>query len=360
MKLPPRPQRSVVDLEKRLELSRGKWIRPLVRYCALLSDFANKINCPVGKALQAYQNFTSCIISSLENDEETAFNLIAHEFLPGLFIHPRALQSQPFLNFHDMCGWIKGAMLANPQSRSVDQQQFLAVCHVQQQYPELTLLRKVRLVLSNIRCWKNETYAMANLLRDPDQLYLFRERHCLTIAEIPPEQDCPICTEAYDAHDLRTPCKGRCKHVFCKDCAIKWLEQSKSNFRCPLCRACLVCGNDDCSFHVLNDVDLVPAVPLAYILDDVLSPSVDILHGFELWRYHHLRETTRKSRARVALLNRLLCQHGFHSDDPVVQGYLKEKRDELKLLHSIIKKQESLAVTDREYQELPLTAARTW
>uniref|UniRef100_A0A0G4FJS4 RING-type domain-containing protein n=1 Tax=Chromera velia CCMP2878 TaxID=1169474 RepID=A0A0G4FJS4_9ALVE len=51
------------------------------------------------------------------------------------------------------------------------------------------------------------------------------------------EDSCPICLQDFRSNSivLRMPCEGR--HVFCKDCVVRWLNNSRL---CPVCRADIV------------------------------------------------------------------------------------------------------------------------
>ena len=56
-----------------------------------------------------------------------------------------------------------------------------------------------------------------------------------------PEQECPICMEAYGPERPRcAPADGsatRCQHGFCEPCGFEILRHPPREWRCPVCRA---------------------------------------------------------------------------------------------------------------------------
>ena len=95
-------------------------------------------------------------------------------------------------------------------------------------------------------------------------------------------------------------------------------------YTCMMCRACVVCGMNDCPHH---DVHQNPAPPhsLARILDLVLSSKPgEVLHGLKPKRYWVLRESTRRNRAMLAWIEEMLEVNGLRPQHPIRVQWIKD------------------------------------
>jgi hypothetical protein len=171
--------------------------------------------------------------------------------------------------------------------------------------------------------WKERVLLPENLPIDQDNNYIFQHKHGLTDVPIRPDaeaedvDDCSVCTLPLTPLSLAK--SAPCTHILCKKCFLKWVAQSRKTCTCPLCRACLICGNAEypCKWHRLNR-ELARPVPLPKILDASLPDKVgEVLHGIQPEKYFVLRENTRADRARLEILSYWRSEAILQGDDAV-------------------------------------------
>ena len=215
------------EMKKLLEISRQNWIQNLSRHSPSFQHYVPVPNNPAAQAWKQYQIFTRAVIKHLEDDDdyETASNLLIHGFLERIYLHtPRDFNAK----------WVTSAYLENPRSNSPEQIQFLAIVNIVSQRPKSPLLEKVRYVDQVVREWKEDAYALENVLVDPNPNWLFSRGHSLVafLPESPEVQtlieqkaECPICTDPFEADmaNRKNPLQGPCKHYHCQDCFDHWL-----------------------------------------------------------------------------------------------------------------------------------------
>jgi hypothetical protein len=222
--------------------------------------------------------------------------------------------------------WIQNATLKHPLQRTAKQYQWLSVLDMITDIgTDGAVERIVPGAMAALEEWKERVLLPDNLPIDQDENYIFKHKHGLTNvpissnADIKKLDDCPVCT--LPLTPLSFAKAAPCTHVLCKKCFLKWIAQSKETCTCPLCRACLICGNAEypCKWHRLNR-ELAPPVPLPTILDACLPEKVgEVLHGIQPEKYFVLREATRQDRARLEILSYWLGEAILQGDDAARQ-----------------------------------------
>jgi hypothetical protein len=186
-----------------------------------------------------------------------------------------------------------------------------------------TVERIVPGAMAAVEEWKERVLLPENLPIDQDNNYIFQHKHGLTDVPIRPDaeaedvDDCSVCTLPLTPLSLAK--SAPCTHILCKKCFLKWIAQSRETCTCPLCRACLICGNVEypCKLHRLNR-ELARPVPLPKILDASLPDKVgEVLHGIQPEKYFVLRENTRADRARLEILSYWRSEAILQGDDAV-------------------------------------------
>ncbi|KAF2877048.1 hypothetical protein BDV95DRAFT_663869 [Massariosphaeria phaeospora] len=237
--------------------------------------------------------------------------------------------------------------------RRASQLLFRAV--VDDEFPEdvQTPVAKLRYACKTVIAEKSdEQYELGNLLKDPDDLWLFRDGNGLEPLDDLPTDDpefptnCSVCIEPYapvdqwPTHGPSTPVKTPCGHYFCSKCLKAWLEECIDEYTCPVCRACLVCGDNGCRFHVIRR-DNAPPTPLPHVLNVVLGPSKGLqpLHGIQVSVYWNLRERTRHLRADLAGIESELSRANVDFEDPVYKQLVVYFRDIWSTLRRDVKKE---------------------
>ncbi|KAL1612672.1 hypothetical protein SLS60_000901 [Paraconiothyrium brasiliense] len=215
------------DMADLVEISRSNWWENLRGHFPYVTEAHANPTGPVAVAWDVYTRFTAEVIDVIENDGETASNLVIHGFLDSVYnptLPPRYFPKE----------WITDAYLKHPHDNSPQQIQFVAIVNVQSQHPEYSMLEKVRYVDSVLREWKKDAYALETVLSDPDANWLFNEAHSIRrllfdhahnlVAQ---NTECPICADPFEADPLSTkfPYKGPCNHIICHGCFGNWLTQ---------------------------------------------------------------------------------------------------------------------------------------
>lgn len=315
------------------------------------------------QAWKAYQSFAEDVIEHLENDRMT---VVLHDFLDNVYQNTSRRFSE---------SWVRSTYLKHYLCNDPVQIQFIAIVRTQSQHRDMPLLEKVEYINEAVRDWKERAFALENVFKDPDANWLFRSGHALKFASeaeaedlVRREAECPICADRFEAEERnrKNPLRGPCRHYHCQECFNHWLDQTchgqwqanpKRSFRCPQCRACLCCGQNDCDFHVLDHEERAPPVSLTSLMNRFLGPAPVVgdgadgsaapaehsLRGFSAEQFHALREVTRKRRAELAWLNVILSENGLE-DGNLREYYEGERQAKFELIEGII----------REFEEEPM------
>lgn len=62
--------------------------------------------------------------------------------------------------------------------------------------------------------------------------------------------ECAICMELVDTSDRKTSKTLKCSHTFHKECILEWLDVSRGNRTCPLCRQSLTSREQDIAWAI--------------------------------------------------------------------------------------------------------------
>ncbi|KAF3002605.1 hypothetical protein E8E13_008632 [Curvularia kusanoi] len=212
--------------------------------------------------------------------------------------------------------WIKDTTMKHPQRRTECQQMWLWIVEMQGLKNVTNVCHVVDEAIGRIQYWEQNTYSTHNLRQDPDHHAWFFFTYNNAIMEVMPGtpglgKSCLICTEDFNAHHNR-PNKNPCGHFQCSNCSDQPLEHDATKFTCPFCRACLVCGRNACTDHIVAEQDHESAniVPLPEVLSiphfmcELGCAAKDCkptgrLFGLSPKRYWLLREETRATRCAM-------------------------------------------------------------
>jgi hypothetical protein len=292
----------------------------VLKHYKSFNHYLSDLSDPYGKSISTFQVFTNSIIDGIERKDPKVLSLIDNGTLRNIYT------GFPTFSPEILKLWIKDAMLKHPFRRSPKQYHFLAIAQVQNR-GDLKTPRDIAIGAHiELDDWKARVCAPANLLADSNALYFFRNKN--GIKDIDPAQDlanfsreCLICANLFDK-DTHLTQRAQCGHVACRKCFGKWLAACKETYLCSLCRACVVCGVNDCPH---NDVHQDRAKPqrLEKILDQLRPLEAgEVLHRIRPERYWMLRESTRRDRAMLAWIEEMLG--GLGRWDPVRVRFAKD------------------------------------
>ncbi|KAF1851514.1 uncharacterized protein K460DRAFT_362259 [Cucurbitaria berberidis CBS 394.84] len=194
--------------------------------------------------------------------------------------------------------------------------QWLEIVELQEDSDYPSLFEKIDMAVGTIEAWEDGAYLFENLKKDPDALHFFIRHNGLSdvdASEIQSGEGCLICTNTFD-DTSHPPQQAPCGHVLCRPCFVKWLHKSTSAYTCPLCRACVICGRNDCPHHPITR-DKAPPLPLQGFLKNTLYRANVPSYGLTPAQYWKLREDTRQDRAMLAWI--LAVKGGVDQHDPV-------------------------------------------
>jgi hypothetical protein len=275
---------------------------------------------PYSKAVSSYQAFIKSIIDGLERKDPEVISPV-NERLFEYFFHGTFLLPSP----KHFQYWLKDAMLKHPLRRCPCQQVTLALVRTQDCGEYRTVKSKVLAAVNDYIEWKEFAYDPEALVKDLSSTYFLRNKNGNKEVSIADSSDaqandaCLICTDDFD-DKLHLAQRARCGHIICRDCFDNWHLKCEGKFTCPLCRACVVCGANDCKHHDIL-ADVVPPIPLPDVLDKlVLSARGQVLHGLEPNPYLCLREASRSDRVLLAFIEDLLES----KSDPVLVQLQKD------------------------------------
>ncbi|KAF1995686.1 hypothetical protein P154DRAFT_623773 [Amniculicola lignicola CBS 123094] len=266
-------------------------------------------DCPFGQIIAAVKEFTSELATHLQSDRNS---IITQKEITLLY------HSLPnFKDFGKLHRWVRNVANKHPQRRSQPEHYFLLMSKVQTGNGPLSmsLSEKVKKTMELGNAWYKETHKLENLLLDPDPLHIFSTGlHPIAAADAvkpAPEDTCGVCMESFEApekwakNEVNRPQLTKCNHIFCRQCLNHWRREiSSGNFTCPLCRACLVCGRDECKYHCIN-IDRHAPRPLVAFVRDVYPDfqEKDLVKVFTEKGWVELRERTRETRVTYARID---------------------------------------------------------
>ena len=335
----PRPLhiRKMVSIETILfDLRHHKsFITPL----ANLSD-------PYIQSMQTFQTFTTSLIQSLEAKNPAVVELAQNDTLQDLYSDFPSFYEQD--TFRE---WVKDGTLKHPQRQTEAQCRYLRIVELQaREEPGMGVGEIVKSAITAGQEWRETAYTPANLVQDRDALQFFTcALSGLEKASLPssPSSTCPICTSPFDS-TTHIPKQLPCTHNFCTPCLTTWLQKSSQAYTCPLCRSCIPCGRNPCTYHPIPQESSLP-MPLPEIMDVVLVDRIggmDVrgaqLHGMAPDRYWVLREETRRDRvglraAREVLGSGVLVGEGNEGVRRFMEGVEREAAERIRgdVLHAV-------------------------
>lgn len=283
------------------------WIHEL-ETCFSFSQLSDSSD-PFIQAMATFQSFTNDIASALRNDISLGTKTI------DLIALPKIYDDLPlFLNWKPFRDWVKDATLKHRHRRTSKQYQWLRIVDMQER-KSIDLAARVRAASELPAIWELDAYATNNLLVDPHPMGFFHGNHGIKDAEGDKGQfgeSCLICTNDFDA-GCHLAQRAPCGHHQCRKCFQEGLKHAAATYVCAFCRACLVCGRNNCQHHVVLDYDEVPPRPLQnilrdghYLCGDYCVAAIEPLCGLTPKEYWALREGSRRLRSRMTRVSWLL------------------------------------------------------
>lgn len=279
---------------------------------------------PYNKAILAFQDFTNSVIDGLERKDPEIVNLIPDGYLTA--IYSRVLNT----NYHMpdyMCKWVKEAMLKLPLRHKEHPFYFLAIIRAQSNSELKPVKSRLLAAHTEFEEWMPCVFDPENLVKDPSGLWFLRNQNGIKDVDssaVASEDTCLICTEKFD-EDSHVAKQAPCGHIICGGCFDKWLLEYGGTYRCPIYRACVVCGANDCKHHDVPRESVAP-FPLSEFLKIALPEAVGrSLHGLEPRIYFRLREETRQDRVLAAWIA-LLIKH-TPENDPIFERFVEDGRE---------------------------------
>jgi hypothetical protein len=276
---------------------------------------------PYNKAVSSYRAFIKSVIDSLERNDPEVVSLLSEGFLEYFFD-----ESDPLPDARHLQYLLKDAMLKHPLRRCPGQQVTLALIRAQDCADYLTVKAKVLAAINEYLEWKGFVYDPESLIKDPSSTYFFRNKNGnkdVGSSDTKGVESCLICTDDFDDELHLAQC-APCGHIICRACFGNWLLECDGKFTCPLCRACVVCGANDCEHHDIRQ-EVVPPIPLPDVLDNLMSEARgQVLHGIVPIAYLELREASRGDRVLLAFIQELM-----ETERGPVLTRLRKDRDEV-------------------------------
>ena len=261
--------------------------------------------------MQTFQTFTTSLIHALEANQSAVIELAQKNTLQDLHADfPSFYEQETFRE------WVKDGTLKHPQRQTEAQYRYLHIVELQaREEAAMGVGEIVKSAIAAGQEWRETAYTPANLLQDPDLLYFFtrasRRLETASIPSSPASSTCPICTSPFDS-TTHIPKQLPCTHIFCTPCLTTWLQKSSQAYTCPLCRSCIPCGRNPCTYHPIPRESSLP-MPLPEIMDVVLVDTIggmDVrgaqLHGMAPETYWVLREETRRDRVGLKAAREVL------------------------------------------------------
>ncbi|KAF2638332.1 hypothetical protein P280DRAFT_482213 [Massarina eburnea CBS 473.64] len=324
------------------------WIQKLSKTYTLNPPPETLLSTPSTKTISAFQTFTTTILHGLEARDPEFTKYIHNDFLDKTYTRVNL----PFHDYQAFHRCIAVVSMMPPRRLSHHVMQILIIAEAMQ-LPDMTFQQRVDWAEDRLDSWYADTLCIESMSEDPDELWVFRYRN--GIRDVTAEQvgagemegadSCPVCADEFEypcpldtnsgplqhavADAERRPRKSLCGHVVCAACFAKWLEASKGYYKCPICRACLVCGVNGCSYHVIHR-EVAPPVPIMYTMELVLGwhpRRKEILRRVLLdspYLFLALRECTRERRAWLGFYFRVL-RGGVDRTDVVARMLVGER-----------------------------------
>jgi len=285
---------------------------------------------PYDKAMLTFQYFTNSVIDGLERNDPEVVSLIHDGYLTA------AYSRVPNTNYYKsdyMRQWVKEAMLKHPLRRKEHPFYFLAIIRAQNNSELRSVKSRLLAAHTEFEEWISRVFDPENLVKDPSGLWFLRNQNGIKDVDssaVASEDPCFICTEKFD-EDSHVAKQALCGHIICGGCFDKWLLECRGRYNCPMCRACVVCGANDCKHHDVQQEVAAP-FPLPAILNVALPEAVSqSLHGLDPHIYFRLREETRQDRVSAAWIA-ILIKH-TPENDPLFERFVEDGRE---LMQSIV------------------------
>ncbi|KAF2266524.1 hypothetical protein CC78DRAFT_542482 [Lojkania enalia] len=303
------------------------WIRRLKKY--VTAERCADKDCPFNIKLEGFRMFTQVLKSGLQGGSLWAIRAVNATMLDKIYYDLPSLHE-----FKETHFWIYEAMMKHPQRRTLTQQCFLVAAQTNG-----SLRERLDQIVSKLREWRKETFAVKNLLRDPDDSIVLTD----ALKHVRPQDNarpaigdcCSICGDEYEDEEkwhmqgLNCPVRTPCDHIFCVNCTEHWRRSYSQGiaqtWACPMCRACLACGRNNCRFHRTIH-DIAKPAPLMYVLHTIEDISDKPLNGFHPELFQALREESRELRAKLAWLEKRIY-HVVGLADPNDPVYLRYTTD---------------------------------
>jgi hypothetical protein len=293
---------------------------------------------PYANSISAFKAFTKRVLTALFRSTYWYHKL--HKIYDGL---PTARNEDAYQVYR---AWVKDATMKHPQRRTAQQHMWLYIVKMQTTQPTRSIQSMVNGAISRKAEWKTEAYDVDNLRVDPDKNALYFFTHIKSVRRVVMDEEpdldtaCLICTEDFDA-DNHPPGRGPCGHLQCKGCFEQSLNADSTKYICPFCRACLVCGRNDCVDHVVavRDRDEHLPIPLPRLLErshmlcmgQLWHQCLMPLYGLSPKRYWELREKTRETRSSLTRIQEYMevedDAHHFLDLEELWRRYLNDIED---------------------------------
>lgn len=278
---------------------------------------------PFLRSMWVLQTFTTSVIQALNDKHPEVIALATDGSLYTIYQDLPSFQEPA-----EFSAWVKDATLKHPLRRTAKQSQFLDLVLQQEkvlaakkqpltnsrEFPFLP--RIITHVVAALESWKTRALSPERLDRDYHELAFFYHMHKIQPAETA-ETECAVCTYTFDS-TTHAPEAGPCGHILCKSCFRGWMDEINETFSCPLCRACLVCGLNPCTYHAIKR-DIASPCDLSASLNTMLvggeEGRIALLHSHPQL-YWDLRESTRALRVKVAWV--AMCLEGTSHGNLVI------------------------------------------
>ncbi|KAF2030502.1 hypothetical protein EK21DRAFT_88824 [Setomelanomma holmii] len=294
--------------------------------CKYYHDYCPLDKSPFAHTMRTFEVFRNSINDGLMRNDPEAVSLITEGLVLDLY------KDLPHCHHPKLVDWLKDAKFKHPHRRTPKQQHFLAIVEAQARDEPKSIKGKMLAAAVELEYWKARVYAPENLVKDPDALYFFRCKNGLREDDSTPMQDgetpqnCLVCTSLFDK-TLQKRMRAPCGHVLCQQCFERWLHECTTAFTCPMCRACVICGENGCIWHELHQ-DRATPIPMPVVLDRLLPEKVgEVLHGLAPERYRARREATRGDRALFEWVAEYLATNMVEQDNPIRVRLIQDADD---------------------------------
>ncbi|KAF1954875.1 hypothetical protein CC80DRAFT_506111 [Byssothecium circinans] len=294
------------------------------------------------------------------------------------------LSFSTFLTPVDFHNWVHQLMLKHPYRLLPSEALFTSACITLS--PDESYESAFKTSDAFFQKWKHYIFLPENLDHDQDQLWIFGvsfKKLTLEQAAEKAEDRCTLCTEAFVpavatwkrlacGHVHKTPAHYPtglpCGHIFGYTCLEEWRRRAPlsplspgdryDTYRlpCPLCRACAVCGRQNCTIHQLKR-ELDTPIPLLTFLrpirDERAEPGktrdedLGQLKGWPRAIFHEVKQETREVRVMISYMARYLYISGASEEGPAWESMAKELDEIIDGLDALLREREKEIVSKR-------------